>query len=172
MIELFSVLLPTVNKLFDALFPNKNESDKIKLEFLRLQTEGQLKALEHEANLRLQQMAINTEEAKSNSLFVAGWRPAVGWICVLAFGYCFVLNPFLQTILGIWGIVVPSVMLNIPELMTILMGMLGLGAYRSFDKAKEVDKEKFYAELRSQLGRGVTTQEVAMLDRALDKADD
>lgn len=82
------------------------------------------------------QMEINKEEARSASLFVAGWRPAVGWVCVLGLGYEFLLRP-----LGIWALAVWNPGGPIPPslgdvLVELVFAMLGVGALRSFDKSR------------------------------------
>ena len=82
------------------------------------------------------QMEINKEEARSASLFVAGWRPAVGWVCVLGLGYEFLLRP-----IGIWALAVWNPGGPIPPslgdvLVELVCAMLGVGALRSFDKSR------------------------------------
>lgn len=80
------------------------------------------------------QMAIDEQEAKSESKFVAGWRPAVGWVCASAFAWSFVLQPMLGAILAAFGYKVALPALNISEMMPVLLGMLGLGGLRTFEK--------------------------------------
>ena len=82
------------------------------------------------------QMQINREEARHPSLFVAGWRPAVGWVCVLGLAYEFLLRP-----LGIWAMAVWAPGGPLPPsrgavLTELVCGMLGIGALRSFDKSR------------------------------------
>ena len=86
-------------------------------------------------SLLVGQMEINKIEAASSNLFVAGWRPAVGWICGAGLLYNTILSPFL----GIW-LEVPEV--DVSLLMPVLMGMLGLGAMRTVEKTKGVAREK------------------------------
>jgi len=79
------------------------------------------------------QTKINEAEAQHRSLFVAGWRPSVGWISSLAFGYHFLAFPIIRTIY-------PSVefpILDTEPLFTVLLGMLGLGGLRTFEKLKD-----------------------------------
>jgi hypothetical protein len=76
------------------------------------------------------QSATNTEEAKSTSLFVAGWRPFIGWVCGFGFVYS-IVQPALH---------LPPVDMN--NMITILGGMLGLGAMRSYDKANNIPDSK------------------------------
>jgi hypothetical protein len=85
------------------------------------------------------QMEINKAEASSNSLFVAGWRPFVGWVCGAAMAYSFVLQPFLAFTVGVFKWSLPPLpVLDAGSLMTVLLGMLGLGGMRTFEKLKGV----------------------------------
>lgn len=101
------------------------------------------------------QLAINKEEAKHDSLFVAGWRPFIGWICGAGLGYHFILRDFL-----VWGWsgmqaagVVPETLsappeLNIGQLVSLIMGMLGLGGWRSFERAKGKERNSLNLKQR------------------------
>jgi len=85
------------------------------------------------------QMQINIEEAKSSSLFVAGWRPFVGWICGSALGYNFVLQPCLAFLIGAYRLQLPPLpVIDYGSLSAILLGMLGLGGMRTYEKIKGV----------------------------------
>jgi hypothetical protein len=96
------------------------------------------RALEIEATLNNAQAEINKIEAGSSSLFVAGWRPFIGWTCGVALAYNYVLMPFI-----VWFVMnfypdAPGMpVLDNSELMTILLGMLGLGAMRTYEKVKK-----------------------------------
>ena len=81
------------------------------------------------------QLDVNSKEASHRSVFVAGWRPAIGWICGLALLYSTILAP----ILGI-GVTVPRVDSSL--LTSVLIGMLGLGAMRTVEKTKGVQRER------------------------------
>ena len=76
----------------------------------------------------LAQAAVNAEEAKSSSFFRAGWRPAVGWTCVVALAYNYLGVPILRLILG----TAPAV--DMSELYPLLLGLLGLGTMRTVEK--------------------------------------
>ena len=89
------------------------------------------------------QNAINQLEAQSGNLFVSGWRPAVGWICVSGMGYTFIVKPLLPWFITVGCLVfkTTSAIPPLPEvpmgdLIVLLTGMLGLGALRSYDKMK------------------------------------
>ena len=92
----------------------------------------------HNANLA--QIELNKAEAQHASIFVAGWRPCVGWICAIALGYHFILSPILATILTLSGYTITLPEFEFGQLSTILMGMLGLGGLRTFEKMKGVTK--------------------------------
>ena len=81
------------------------------------------------------QLEINKVEAAHHSVFVSGWRPCIGWVCALGLFY----NVILANILGIW-VDVPEV--DTTLLVPVMMGMLGIGAMRSYEKVKGVSREK------------------------------
>ena len=89
----------------------------------------------HALEIAKGQLEVNKVEAAHKNLFVAGWRPAIGWICGFALLYSTILSP----IIGIW-FTVPAVDSSL--LTTVLMGMLGLGAMRTAEKVKGVQREK------------------------------
>jgi hypothetical protein len=93
----------------------------------------------------LAQVEVNKIEASSNSLFVSGWRPAVGWVCVLGLAYQFLGYPLMQ---WVWSFgqgmdwipkgLNPPPDLQTDQLMVLLSGLLGFGGMRSFEKSKGV----------------------------------
>tara|TARA_B110000977_G_C10908665_1_gene428310 strand:- start:188 stop:565 length:378 start_codon:yes stop_codon:yes gene_type:complete len=118
----------SATKLLDKFIPDADTKQKIAHEIATM-------AQKHAQELAKGQLEVNKTEAAHKSLLVAGWRPAVGWICGLSLLYSTMLSP----ILGIWFTVPP---VNDELLSTVLMGMLGLGAMRSFEKYKGVQREK------------------------------
>jgi len=88
------------------------------------------------------QLAVNAVEAASSSLFVAGWRPMVGWTCAAAFAYKFVIAPFAVLILAATGNPIEIPTLDFTEMSTILLGMLGLGGLRTVEKIKGVAQDR------------------------------
>lgn len=88
---------------------------------------------------RTQQIEVNKAEAQSDNVFVSGWRPAVGWTCAAAFGWTFVLQPFAAFALAVSGADhQPLPELSLSQMMPVLIGMLGLGGFRSFEKFRGV----------------------------------
>jgi hypothetical protein len=85
------------------------------------------------------QMQVNAAEAASGSAYAAGWRPTVGYVCVAGLGYTFLLQPLLPWVAKICGADVPPLPnLDNGALMTLLLGMLGIGGLRSIEKVKGV----------------------------------
>ena len=124
-----SAVLSIGEKIIDRVVPDKNAARVAKEELARMEHAGELSIIAG-------QLEINKIEAGHSSIFVAGWRPAVGWICAFALGYHFIAAPFMD----IW-IDVPIV--EVETLYPILMGMLGLSGMRSFEKAKDVNGDFF-----------------------------
>jgi len=107
---------------------------------LKAKLDHELNMAFHEANLA--QTEINKVEAASQSMFVAGWRPFVGWTCGVALMYHFLLLPLLHFILKATGNEVELPEFDFSHLSTILMGMLGLGGLRTYEKLRGVSREK------------------------------
>ena len=124
MLAAISALIGPVSAILDKVIPDKDLREKLSHEIATM-ADRQMSA----------QIEVNKVEAAHKSLFVAGWRPAIGWICGLALLYSTIISP----ILGIW-VTVPDVDTSL--LTTVLMGMLGLGAMRTFEKTKGVSREK------------------------------
>ena len=90
---------------------------------------------------QLAQIEINKIEAAHRTVFVAGWRPAIGWICAGALFWNFILQPLMMWVAFLFEVDISSApKLDIGDLITILLGMLGLGTLRSYDKSKGTTK--------------------------------
>ena len=110
------------------LIPDKGERARAKEQF-----ESQM--LLAMTGLVQGQLEINKTEAQHKSLFVAGWRPGVGWICALALGWNFILQPIMAWAFFVSGADISDApVLETGELTTILLGMLGLGGLRTYEK--------------------------------------
>ena len=73
-------------------------------------------------------------------MFVSGWRPFIGWSCGVALAWSYVVTPILTFILAQTGYLVELPSMNLGEMMPVLMGMLGLGGLRTFEKFKKVSR--------------------------------
>lgn len=105
----------------------------------KLDIEFQEFCLENNIKLQLAQIKVNENEANSTNWFVAGWRPAVGWICAIALGYVSVCEPVLRFVSMLWGYRGAFPVIDTTITIQVLFGMLGLGAMRSFDKQQGND---------------------------------
>jgi hypothetical protein len=124
-------------KIIDKIIPDAAERDKAKLALLEMQQNGELAKLAAETDLAKGQLAINAEEAKSASVFVAGWRPGAGWVCVIGLAYTFLIQPILSWVSAVQGWPTPPP-LDMGDLLTLLGGLLGLGGFRMAEKMKGV----------------------------------
>ena len=89
------------------------------------------------------QLLINQEEAKHSNVFVAGWRPFIGWVCGSALAFNFIVTPMVLWICLLNSIEIPKPpVLDIDSLITILGGLLGLGTLRTYEKVKNVEKNR------------------------------
>ncbi len=104
--------------------------------------EMQTKLLELEFASQRAQTDINIEEAKNPNLFIAGWRPAVGWICAFALAWAFILLPTFVWISNMAGSNVKPPSLQTGELIALLLGMLGIGGLRTFEKYSGTEKNR------------------------------
>jgi hypothetical protein len=124
-------LLEIASKIFDRVIPDKAAAEKAKLDM-----EAALQSQDFQ--LALEQIRTNTEEAKSASVFVSGWRPACGWIGALGLGYAALLEPFSRFVAKVFFNYAGAFpVLDTTITMQILFGILGLGAYRSFEKTRK-----------------------------------
>ena len=127
-------------KIIDKFIPDPAEKLKAQQALQQMQHDELMAFLDADKAIAAAQASTNTEEAKSSSLFVAGWRPMVGWVCGAAYAYTFVLQPFFVFILAAFGRNVVTPALSMADLVPVLFGMLGLGAMRSYDKKNGVSK--------------------------------
>jgi len=126
-------LLPVVGDVLDRFFPNKEEKE-------RAQREIEAKLTEHLAQIDLAQLEVNKQEASHRSVFIAGWRPFVGWTCGLALFYTYLAQPVAMFVMAQTGDLVQLPHVDLSMMMPVLLGMLGLGGLRSFEKYKGVSK--------------------------------
>lgn len=110
-------------------------ADRLKLQ--ESDNEFRLRMADNGIRIDLAQVEVNAAEAKSANWFVAGWRPAVGWICAAALGYVAIIEPvarFIATVGVGYAGVFPAIDTTLT--MQILLGMLGLGGMRTVEKVK------------------------------------
>ena len=132
---MLQALIGPVTGLLDKFIPDADEKAKLAHEIATMSER-------HAQELAKGQIEINKAEAAHKSMFVAGWRPFVGWTCGVALAYHFVISPILGFILVLAGVQIPMPTFEFSQLSTILMGMLGLGSLRSYEKMKGVQRDK------------------------------
>jgi hypothetical protein len=127
------------SKVIDKIFPDKDAADKAKIEMLKLQQEGAFKELELQFDNMKAQIGVNAKEAENPNLFVSGWRPGVGWVCVTAYAFNYLIMPLANWVAKWMDAAAPAIVaLDTGELTTLLFGMLGIGGLRTYEKVKRV----------------------------------
>ena len=118
---------------------NKQQGELLRLEIEKAIGERahelEMALLNRDAQIAAEQSKTNQIEASSDSLFKSGWRPAVGWVCVSALAYQMVFRPLLAWASSAWAWMPPP-SLEMDTLLTLLFAILGLGAYRTYEKTK------------------------------------
>ena len=132
--SLIPQLLPVVGDVIGRFLPEDKEAAA------KAKQEIEEKLTSHLAAIDLAQLEINKAEASHRSIFVAGWRPFIGWSCGLALAYTYVIQPIAVFALAQTGYLIDLPTLSMSEMMPVLMGMLGLGGLRTFEKFKHVSK--------------------------------
>jgi hypothetical protein len=125
-------------KVLDKIFPDPIAQANARLELLKLQQSGELEAMANDVKLAQMQSDVNVQEAKSGNIFIAGWRPFVGWVCGVGFGIQ-VLGPLLQWTAALFGKSVIFPELDFSIMAPTLAAMLGIGGMRTFEKFKNVE---------------------------------
>ena len=133
MINLLGSLVQPVTGLLDKFIEDKDQKNKLAHEISTM-------AERHAQELAKGQLEINKAEAQSRNIFVAGWRPWIGWTCGVAMAYNYVIHPIMIFVLAQLDYLVALPALDLGEMMPVRMGMLGLGGLRSFEKYKGISK--------------------------------
>jgi roadblock/LC7 domain-containing protein len=134
LLALIPALLPALGTLIDRLIPDKAEAERARLDMEA--------ALVNAANdAAMAQVEVNKIEAAHPSIFVAGWRPAIGWVCAAGLAWAFVFAPVAS-----WGLVVSGVKAELPDIRTdylleLVIAMLGMGGLRTFEKMRGVARQ-------------------------------
>jgi hypothetical protein len=131
--KLLGELIGPVTGLISEFVEDKDKSKALAHEIATM-------AEKHANDIAKAQIEVNKVEAASSSLWVSGWRPAVGWVCVMGMAGNFMVIPFANFVLALLDIEVSIPLVPLDTMMPVLMGMLGLGAMRSFEKTKGVSR--------------------------------
>ena len=127
-------LIAPVTGLLDKFIEDKDQKAALAHEIATM-------SQKHAQELSLAQIEVNKAEAQSGSLFKGGWRPAVGWVCAIAFLYHFLLKDIIMFVCAFAGVEVPELPeFDMSTLLTVLGGMLGIGGLRTYEKQKGLTK--------------------------------
>jgi len=133
---MLDALIGPVTGLLDKFIPDADERNRLAHEIATMSER-------HAHELAKGQIEINKAEATHKSIFVAGWRPATGWVCSVALAWHFVGQPLAVFVIAYTGLEAPPLpAFDMDSLLTVLLGMLGLGGLRTFEKTKGVSREK------------------------------
>jgi len=123
-------LIGPVADILDKFIEDKDQKARLSHEIATM-------AQRHAQEQVLAQLEVNKQEASHRNLWVAGWRPFVGWTCGVAMAWHFILLPVTLFIASFAGFEIPQLpSFDMDSLMTVLLGMLGLGGLRTFEKSK------------------------------------
>ncbi len=133
MLNLIDRLISPISTLLDKVIPDKDLKEQLAHDIATM-------AERHSHDIIKAQIEVNKTEAAHKSLFVSGWRPAVGWTCCLGLAGNFLIIPFSNFIMALVGsdIVIP--LIDVSTMMPVLMGMLGLGTMRTVEKINNVER--------------------------------
>ena len=123
-------------KLIDKLIPDPQAKAQATLQLMQLKQSGELAQLTSDTDLAKAQIEVNRCEATSSSLFVAGGRPFVIWVCGAALANDFIARPFALFIASLAHVSAQWPSLDMTSLMPLLLGLLGLGAMRTYEKVQ------------------------------------
>ena len=128
--SLVATLVGPVTGLLDKFIEDKDQKAMLAHKIATMSEE-------HHQDLMKAQIEVNKVEAASSNLFVSGWRPFIGWTCGLGMFGNFITIPFSNFVLALIGVDIVIPLVTLETMMPVLMGMLGLGAMRSFEKTRK-----------------------------------
>lgn len=131
---MWQALIGPVTGLLDKFIEDKDQKAALAHEIATM-------AERHAQERAMAQVETNKVEAAHRSIFVAGWRPFIGWTCGISLAWHFVLSPVVVFVTAWIGIEMPDLpTFDMDSLMTVLLGMLGLGGLRTFEKHKGLSR--------------------------------
>ena len=130
---MLQAILPLIGTVLDRVIPDKNGAEKAKQEIERT-------LVENANQLNLAQLAVNKAEAEHRSVFVAGWRPMIGWSCAIGIFWLFVGHPIVVYLDAMDGVVSPIPTIDHDILLELTFAMLGMAGLRTFEKLKGITK--------------------------------
>lgn len=128
--SLVATLIGPVTGLLDKFIEDKDQKAMLAHKIATMSEE-------HHQDLMKAQIEVNKVEASNSNLFVSGWRPFIGWTCGLGMFGNFITIPFANFVLALLEINIVIPLVPLETMMPVLMGMLGLGAMRSYEKTRK-----------------------------------
>lgn len=132
-----------VGKVIDRAWPDPTQKAQMALELEKMKQAGEFKALDDELRQMQMQVDVNKVEAESPDLFKSGWRPMVGWTCASGLAWEWIGVKVVGTVMVLAGhgaLVAQLPRMDVKELLSLLVPLLGLGVYRTVEKIKGVAK--------------------------------
>ena len=126
-------LINPISSILDKFIPDADEKARLAHEIATM-------ADKHSHEIALAQIEVNKIDQQSQSKFKSWWRPAVAWVCVIAFAWHFVLQPLLVFAFAVAGVTIASPEFDMFSLLTVLGGLLGIGTMRTVEKGKGLTK--------------------------------
>jgi len=131
---MLQALIGPVTGLLDKFIEDKDQKNALAHEIATMSER-------HAQEIAMAQIEVNKAEAASSSVFKGGWRPFIGWVCGFAFAYHFILQPILLFGTAAAGVSLPPLPeFDMSQMMPVLLGMLGLGGLRTYEKKAGVTK--------------------------------
>ena len=130
---MLQAILPLIGPILDKIIPDKAGAEKAKQEIEKT-------LIDNASKLNLAQAEINKAEAQHRSIFVAGWRPMIGWSCAIGIFWLFVGHPLVVYVDGLDGVTSPIPTINHDILLELTFAMLGMAGLRTFEKMKGITK--------------------------------
>ena len=131
MVPIITALLPALGTLVDRLIPDRAAAEKAKAEM-------ELQLVQAANAAAMAQIDVNKIEAGHSSVFVAGWRPSIGWVCAAGLAWAFVVAPVASWALLVLGIKAELPAIQFDHLFELVLAMLGIGGLRTFEKMRGV----------------------------------
>jgi hypothetical protein len=128
----FQVVTKIGEKVVDHFFPDPTIAAQKKFEMVQLLQQGELQQM-------IGQMEINKVEAANPNMFVAGWRPFIGWVGGTSLAFNFIVGPLTAQVSQFTRHPIMYVPIDLTTMMPIILGMLGLGAYRTYEKVNDAE---------------------------------
>lgn len=134
-----TALMSLIGSVIERLFPDPEKAAEAKMKLIEMQQNGQLAELDADVKVMLGQLEVNKAEAATGSLFIGGWRPAIGWTCAVSLfsyyvPYCLIATALWAVQVYQTGFMLPRPDLGIADLLGLVGSMLGMAGLRTKER--------------------------------------